>query len=140
MNKKCNCSKDCKCGCQEGKPCTCKDKNCKCGCHEGKKCTCKDKKQQNSICFSIALVFIKSIIKYEKYNQLYLGGYMKDKYVGIAKVGEKGQIVIPKEARDMFNIKPGDTVVVLCDKEKGIGILKTDIIEENIDKMMPNNK
>lgn len=65
---------------------------------------------------------------------------MKDKYVGIAKVGEKGQIVIPKEARDMFNIKPGDTVVVLCDKEKGIGILKTDIIEENIDKMMPNNK
>ena len=65
---------------------------------------------------------------------------MKDKFVGIAKVGEKGQIVIPKEARDMFSIKPGDTVVVLCDKEKGIGILKTDIIEENMDKMMPNNK
>lgn len=40
MEKKCNCSKDCKCGCQQGKPCTCKDKKCKCGCHEGKKCTC----------------------------------------------------------------------------------------------------
>ena len=35
----------------------------------------------------------------------------KDKYVGICKVGEKGQIVIPKEARDMFNINPGDSIV-----------------------------
>ena len=34
MAKKCNCSKDCKCGCQEGKTCTCKD--CKCGCHKNK--------------------------------------------------------------------------------------------------------
>lgn len=43
--KKCNCGPDCKCGCHEGKPCTCKDKNCKCGCHEGKKCTCGSKKK-----------------------------------------------------------------------------------------------
>lgn len=55
---------------------------------------------------------------------------MKDKYVGIAKVGEKGQIVIPKEARNMFNIKPGDSLVVLCDKEKGIAIVKSEIIED----------
>ena len=41
---------------------------------------------------------------------------MKDKFAGIAKVGEKGQIVIPKEARDMFNIKTGDSLIVLCDK------------------------
>ena len=47
---------------------------------------------------------------------------MKEKFVGIAKVGEKGQIVIPKEARDMFGIKPGDCVVVLCDKKKGMEI------------------
>ena len=65
---------------------------------------------------------------------------MKNKYVGIAKVGEKGQIVIPKEARDMFDIKPGDTVVVLCDKKKGMAILKTDALEGTIDKMMPNMK
>ena len=44
----------------------------------------------------------------------------KDKYVGICKVGEKGQIVIPKEARDMFNINPVDSIVVLCDKKQGI--------------------
>ena len=48
---------------------------------------------------------------------------MKDKFIGIARVGEKGQIVIPKEAREMFGIRPGDTLVILCDKEKGIGIL-----------------
>ena len=65
---------------------------------------------------------------------------MKNKFVGIAKVGEKGQIVIPKEARAMFDIKPGDTLVILCDKEKGIGILKSEVIEDSIDKIMPEVK
>ena len=61
----------------------------------------------------------------------------KDKYVGISKVGEKGQIVIPKEARDMFNIKPGDSVVVLCDKKKGMAIVKANVLENSIDKFIP---
>lgn len=39
---KCNCGPDCTCGCQEGKECTCDDKECKCGCHEGDKCNCHD--------------------------------------------------------------------------------------------------
>ena len=65
---------------------------------------------------------------------------MKDKFVGIAKVGEKGQIVIPKEARDMFNIKPGDSLVILCDKEKGIGILKSEVVQDSLDKIMPEAK
>ncbi len=60
---------------------------------------------------------------------------MKNKFVGIAKVGEKGQIVIPKEARTMFNIKPGDSMVVLCDKAKGMALLKADEIEEFADKV-----
>ncbi|MBQ2388310.1 MAG: AbrB/MazE/SpoVT family DNA-binding domain-containing protein, partial [Clostridia bacterium] len=50
----------------------------------------------------------------------------KDKFVGISKVGEKGQIVIPKEARDMFNIKSGDSIIVLCDKSRGMALLKAD--------------
>ena len=62
---------------------------------------------------------------------------MKNKFVGIAKVGEKGQIVIPKDARDMFNIKSGDSIIVLCDKEKGIAILKADTIEDLTDKVFP---
>ena len=61
----------------------------------------------------------------------------KNKFVGISKVGEKGQIVIPKEARDMFDIKPGDSVVVLCDKKKGMAIVKANVLEESIDKFIP---
>ena len=61
----------------------------------------------------------------------------KEKYVGISKVGEKGQIVIPKEARDMFGIKPGDSVIVLCDKAKGIALLRADEIEDLTDKVFP---
>lgn len=60
----------------------------------------------------------------------------KDKYVGICKVGEKGQIVIPKEARDMFNIKPGDSIIALCDKKKGIALVKSDVIEYLADDIM----
>ncbi len=61
----------------------------------------------------------------------------KDKFIGISKVGEKGQIVIPKEARDMFNINPGDSMIVLCDKERGIALLKADAIEDLTGKVFP---
>lgn len=44
------------------------------------------------------------------------------KYAWTVKVGEKGQFVIPKEARDIFNIKPGDTLIVLGDIKRGIAI------------------
>ena len=60
----------------------------------------------------------------------------KKKYVGICKVGERGQIVIPKEVRDMFSIKSGDSIIVLCDKEKGIALVKSDIIEDLTDKVL----
>ena len=44
------------------------------------------------------------------------------RFLGSVKVGPKGQIVIPKEVRDMFNIQPGDTMLVLADADKGIAI------------------
>ena len=47
----------------------------------------------------------------------------KDKFVGISKVGEKGQIVIPKEAREKFKINSGDKLLVLGDEDRGIGIV-----------------
>lgn len=52
---------------------------------------------------------------------------MEDRFILSVKVGPKGQITIPKEARDMLNIKEGETLMVMGDKEKGIAILKADM-------------
>ena len=46
----------------------------------------------------------------------------KGQYAWTATVGEKGQIVIPKQARDLFGIKPGDTLILFGDAEHGIAI------------------
>ena len=46
----------------------------------------------------------------------------KGKYAWTATVGEKGQIVIPKQARELFGIKPGDTLLLLGDIKRGIAI------------------
>lgn len=46
------------------------------------------------------------------------------KFIATVKVGEKGQIVIPKAARDMFGIKPGDTLLLMADEERGIAIVE----------------
>lgn len=48
------------------------------------------------------------------------------------KIGEKGQFVIPKEARDMFGIHPGDTILVLGDAERGIAIPPKDMMNKYI--------
>ena len=47
----------------------------------------------------------------------------KDKYAWMVKIGEKGQFVIPKEARDMFDLQPGSTILVLGDAKRGLAIL-----------------
>lgn len=44
------------------------------------------------------------------------------KYAWAVTVGEKGQIVIPKQARDLFGIRPGDTLLLLGDEQLGIAI------------------
>lgn len=44
------------------------------------------------------------------------------KFAWIVKIGEKGQFVIPKEARDAFGLKPGMEILVLGDIERGIAI------------------
>lgn len=55
----------------------------------------------------------------------------KGHYVfGTVKVGERGQIVIPKEARQVFDIKAGDTLIVLGDEKWGIAVTKADVLEK----------
>lgn len=46
----------------------------------------------------------------------------KGKYAWTVTVGEKGQIVIPKQAREVFGIHPGDTLILLGDEKRGIAI------------------
>ena len=50
----------------------------------------------------------------------------KGKFIWTTKVSNKGQIVIPKQARNEFNIKEGDTLIMFGDKEKGIALAKYD--------------
>lgn len=60
----------------------------------------------------------------------------KGKYAWTAKVGEKGQIVIPKEARDVFNIKPGDTLLLLGDEKRGIALIDSSKFLQYTDAIM----
>ena len=58
------------------------------------------------------------------------------KYIfGVVKVGDKGQIVIPEDARQVYGIKPGDALIMLGD-ERGIALLKTEIFQNAIDQAM----
>ena len=49
---------------------------------------------------------------------------------GTAKVGERGQIVIPKEARTVFGIQPGDTLLVLGDEARGIVVTRPEVMRD----------
>jgi AbrB family looped-hinge helix DNA binding protein len=51
-------------------------------------------------------------------------------FISAAKVGPKGQIVIPKEIRDMFDIQSGDSLLIMADSERGIALHKQSVMEE----------
>ena len=55
---------------------------------------------------------------------------------GNVKVGERGQIVIPKEARDLFGIKPGDKLVVLGEEGQGLALCKESDFMANVEAAM----
>ena len=70
-------------------------------------------------------VTVDDLINYEKKDSLGLEVPPKGKHIfGMVKVGEKGQIVIPAKARKIFDIKPGDNLIVLGDERQGIALIK----------------
>ena len=58
--------------------------------------------------------------------------FPKEKYAWTDKMGEKGKMGIPKEAREVFGIEPGDTLLVLGDKKQGIAIPPKDMMSSVI--------
>lgn len=57
-----------------------------------------------------------------------------DRFIVSVKVGPKGQITIPKEAREMFDINIGDTIMVMGDRKRGLALLKADMFYEMMEE------
>lgn len=59
---------------------------------------------------------------------------------GTAKVGDRGQIVIPKEARDLFNIRPGDTLLILGEEDTGLIVSRPEVLSNIANQIFDNVK
>ena len=58
------------------------------------------------------------------------------KYIfGVVKVGDKGQIVIPRDARNKYSIKPGDALLMVGD-QRGMALVKTEIFQSAVNQVM----
>ncbi|KAB8125670.1 helix-turn-helix domain-containing protein [Gracilibacillus oryzae] len=78
--------------------------------------------------FRISLDQLSNDLQEEEVQQL---GPKGKHFFGVVKVGERGQIVIPKQARDRYGIQAGDKLIVLGEDEtKGIAVLKSDAFLE----------
>lgn len=77
------------------------------------------KYMKNMICMNLTILVV-GMTEVAKGKFLY----------GVVTVGERGQMVIPKEARDQFDIKPGDRLLVVGDIKRGIGVVKAEAMKE----------
>lgn len=64
-----------------------------------------------------------------------LGKGHNHRVFGTAKVGERGQIVIPKEVRELFRIRPGDTLLILGEEGRGLVISRPEILTDLADQI-----
>lgn len=69
-----------------------------------------------------------------------LGKGKQQRVFGTAKVGDRGQIVIPKEARALFGIKPGDTLLILGDAETGLIVSRPEVLNNLANEILNNVK
>lgn len=64
-------------------------------------------------------------------------GMKKARHIfGTAKVGDRGQIVIPKDAREFYGIHPGDTLLILGDEENGMIVTKPEVLSSLAEKIL----
>lgn len=69
-----------------------------------------------------------------------LGKNKQQRVFGTAKVGDRGQIVIPKEARELFGIRPGDTLLILGETETGLIISRPEVLNNLANEILNNVK
>lgn len=67
-------------------------------------------------------------------------GKSKQRVFGTAKVGDRGQIVIPKEARELFQIKPGDTLLILGEADTGLIVTRPEVLNDLANELLSNVK
>lgn len=63
-------------------------------------------------------------------------GKSKQRVFGTAKVGDRGQIVIPKEARELFGIKPGDTLLILGEEDTGLMVSRPEVLNDLANELL----
>ncbi len=69
-----------------------------------------------------------------------LGKTKSQRVFGTAKVGDRGQIVIPKEARELFGIRPGDTLLILGETETGLIVTRPEVLNDLADEILNTGK
>ena len=67
-----------------------------------------------------------------------LGKPKNHRIFGTARVGERGQIVIPKEARELFGIRPGDTLLILGSEDSGLVVSKPEVLDRVAQEILGN--
>lgn len=65
-----------------------------------------------------------------------LGKQKPQRVFGTAKVGDRGQIVIPKEARELFGIRPGDTLLIVGEADTGLIISRPDVLNNLANELL----
>lgn len=96
-------------------------------------------------CLKLAEVYgtsIDALVRFEdKVGSRALAPGPKGKHIfGTVKINDRGQVVIPKKAREMFDIKPYDSLVILGDEDQGIAVIKADVFEACLNQMWQNSK
>lgn len=69
-----------------------------------------------------------------------LGKVNTRRVFGTAKVGDRGQIVIPKEARELFNIRPGDTLLILGEEDTGLIVSRPEVLSDIANQLFDSVK